>query len=95
MHAPRPYKDTFEKVKQSTDLHTNTFCQRLIHAFVTSGKLEGHVAGLCREYGSRLKVMEDTLEIEMPDGVSWTSPSGGLFIWVMLPEGSNADCAHP
>ena len=91
MHAPRPYMDTFEKVKQSTDLHTNTFCQRLIHAFVTSGKLEGHVAGLCREYGSRLKVMEDTLEIEMPDGVSWTSPSGGLFIWVTLPEGSNAE----
>ena len=23
----------------------------------------------------------------MPDGVTWTEPQGGLFVWVRLPEG--------
>ena len=26
----------------------------------------------------------------MPEGVTWTRPNGGLFIWVRLPEGIDA-----
>ena len=26
----------------------------------------------------------------MPDGVTWTRPKGGLFVWVRLPEGADA-----
>ena len=26
----------------------------------------------------------------MPDGVTWTKPEGGMFIWVTLPEGMDA-----
>ena len=31
------------------------------------------------------------LEAEMPDGVTWTRPAGGLFVWVTLPEGMDAE----
>jgi 2-aminoadipate transaminase len=27
---------------------------------------------------------------EMPKGVSWNTPAGGMFLWVRLPEGMNA-----
>ena len=91
LHAPRAYVGTFEKVKQSTDLHTNTYCQRLIHEFCTSGKLEPHVRKLREAYGHRLQVMEEALKREMPAGVQWTEPDGGLFLWVTLPQSADAE----
>jgi 2-aminoadipate transaminase len=30
--------------------------------------------------------MLDTLQEHMPEGVSWTHPQGGLFLWVTLPD---------
>ena len=85
MHAPEPHLAIFEKMKQATDLHTNTFCQRLIHAYCSAGLLPDHVEGLRTAYRSRLAVMLDSLEREMPQGVSWVEPKGGLFIWLTLP----------
>jgi DNA-binding transcriptional MocR family regulator len=31
------------------------------------------------------------LQAEMPRGVGWTRPGGGLFVWVTLPEGMDAE----
>jgi len=33
--------------------------------------------------------MLESLEENMPEGVIWTRPHGGLFLWVELPEGCN------
>ena len=33
--------------------------------------------------------MMKTMKEEFPEGVSWTYPEGGLFIWVVLPEHMN------
>ena len=91
MHAPEPHLAIFEKMKQATDLHTNTFCQRLIHAYCASGALPDHVEGLRIAYRSRLAVMLDSLEKEMPEGISWVEPKGGLFIWLTLPQHMNSE----
>ena len=34
--------------------------------------------------------MIKTIEEEFPEGVKWTHPEGGLFMWVTLPEYMNA-----
>ncbi|MBN1221773.1 MAG: PLP-dependent aminotransferase family protein [Candidatus Aminicenantes bacterium] len=54
--------------------------------FCLDGLLESHTASVCPVYKQRRDVMLEALEFAMPDGVSWTRPGGGFFIWVTLPD---------
>jgi 2-aminoadipate transaminase len=80
----------FERVKQSTDLHTNTFCQYVITEFAKDGALDRHIEELKVAYSERRQVMLDAMEAHFPEEVNWTKPEGGLFLWVELPRGMNS-----
>jgi 2-aminoadipate transaminase len=54
--------------------------------------LEGHVAELRAIYHRRRDLMLDALARHMPAGTTWTTPDGGFFVWVTLPDG--LDTAH-
>ena len=47
---------------------------------------ESHVANLRDVYKSRRDYMLDALKRHMPEGVEWTRPEGGMFVWLTLPE---------
>lgn len=86
MNAPDEIIAVFEKVKQGTDLHTNTFCQYIMYEFVRSGKLENHIEIIKADYLRKRQVMISAMTEHFPDGITWTEPEGGLFLWVELPE---------
>jgi 2-aminoadipate transaminase len=48
---------------------------------------EQHVAELREIYCRRRDLALAALEKYMPDGVTWSVPTGGFFIWVSLPDG--------
>lgn len=73
-------------MKQAADLHSSTLNQMAI-ADVAASLFETHVAGLRDVYKARRDHMLAALTREMPAGVSWTRPEGGMFIWITLPEG--------
>ncbi len=85
-----PDAEMFEKVvmvKQAADLHTSTFGQRAIHAFVNRpGAVEAHLAMMVPVYRRRRDLMLAQLAEHMPSGWSWTKPDGGLFLWLTAPE---------
>lgn len=76
-----------ERMKQATDLHTNTFAQYVIYEFAKDGGLEEHIETMKKAYGIRRDVMFKALSTYFNDGVTWTEPEGGLFLWVKLPAG--------
>ena len=41
-------------------------------------------------YRERRDTMLDSLEEHMPQGIKWTHPKGGLFLWVTLPTNMDA-----
>lgn len=84
--APPEVISKLIEAKQGTDLHTSTFNQIVAHEVAHGGYLYEHVKTIRKVYKERRDVMIDTLEEHMPEGVKWTHPKGGLFLWVNLPE---------
>ncbi|MFP2924684.1 PLP-dependent aminotransferase family protein [Pyxidicoccus sp. 3LG] len=76
-------------VKESSDIDTATFTQRIILAFLDSGRLEGHLVKLRQEYRRRRDALLGALEKHLPKGATWTKPTSGMFVWVELPEGND------
>ena len=73
-------------LKQAADLHSSTLSQ--IATEIVAGEMfDDHVAKLKATYSGRRDRMLAALEREMPAGVRWTRPEGGMFIWLTLPEG--------
>jgi 2-aminoadipate transaminase len=80
----------FERVKQCADLNSNTYTQFMIYAYINSGKLDGHIEQIKKNYSAKRGLMLRELENHFPEGVSWTKPEGGLFLWVELPKNVSA-----
>ena len=70
--------------KQSTDVHTANLNQAIVDQFIRQGLLPGHIEKICQEYGIKMETMLRCLD-SFPEGVHFTRPEGGLFIWADLP----------
>jgi DNA-binding transcriptional MocR family regulator len=73
-------------IKQAGDLHSATLNQMAVHR-VAEELFETHVPKLRETYSARRDAMLSALDREMPSGVTWTRPEGGMFVWVTLPKG--------
>jgi 2-aminoadipate transaminase len=80
------------QAKQGADLHTATFNQVLAHEVGKGGFLDQHVKLIRSVYVERRNVMLEALEEFMPEGVQWTHPEGGLFLWATTPP--QIDCTE-
>ena len=79
------------QLKQSADLHTSTFNQVVAYEVAKDGFIDEHVRTIRKVYRERRDVMLSAMEQHFPEGVTWTRPQGGLFLWVTLPEGLDCD----
>ncbi|WP_171236177.1 PLP-dependent aminotransferase family protein [Ruegeria sp. HKCCA6837] len=84
--APKPTISQLVLLKQAADLHSATINQMAVHD-VAQACFDSHIPQVRAVYQNRRDVMLDALEQHMPDGVEWTRPEGGMFIWVTLPAG--------
>ena len=73
--------------KQSLDLCPPVFDQYVAAEFLDSGKLDKNLAKTIALYKSKRDLLLSLLEKYMPEGISWTHPEGGLFLFLTMPEG--------
>jgi 2-aminoadipate transaminase len=78
------------QAKQGCDLHTSTFTQYIAYEIANTPWMKTHILTIRKTYKERRDIMLQSLEQYMPEGVQWTHPKGGLFLWVTLPEGIDA-----
>jgi len=79
------------QLKQGADLHTSTFAQVVAYEVARDNFLDEHVRKLRDIYRERRDIMLAALAQYFPSEVRWTHPQGGLFLWMSLPEGMDAN----
>ena len=84
--AAPPVIEKYVLIKQGADLCTSLRNQMEIDLFMERFDFEGNLVRLTELYRQRRNSMVAALEAMMPEGVSFTRPQGGLFLWVKLPE---------
>ncbi len=84
--AKRPVMDHLIVVKQASDLHTNFLGQRILHQYLVSNDIDGHIATIIDAYRHQRDAMVAAIEEHFPPEVTFTRPQGGMFLWATLPE---------
>ena len=72
--------------KQALDLCPPVLDQYLAAEWLSSGELDKNLEKTRELYRGKRDLMISMLEKYMPEGVSWTHPEGGLFLFLTLPE---------
>ncbi|MGH6638698.1 MAG: PLP-dependent aminotransferase family protein, partial [Polaromonas sp.] len=90
MVAPKALYPKLLQAKQAADLHSPGFNQRMVAEVMKDGFLDRHVPTIRALYKSQRDAMLAAMQRDMPEGVEWNTPAGGMFLWVRLPEGMNA-----
>jgi 2-aminoadipate transaminase len=72
--------------KQAADLHTSRLTQCILYQYMKDNDIEAHISKIRDVYGRQMKAMLHNIEKYFPPGVTHTSPEGGMFLWVSLPE---------
>lgn len=83
--AAEPVIRRLTLIKQASDLNCSLINQMVMERLAAE-TYDDQVAQAAAHYRARRDAMLQALAANMPAGVTWTTPEGGLFIWVTLPE---------
>jgi len=89
------WMDRMVVAKQGMDLCSPSLTQFIVAEYLTRGLLPKQVEKICGLYGKKLEAMLKALEKYMPEGVEWSKPEGGLFLWMKLPRKMSANALFP
>jgi DNA-binding transcriptional MocR family regulator len=88
--APGPVVDRVAMLNGVTELLPNTVGQHLVEEFAQRGWLDAQLTLARSAYAARCQAMDAALTHHSIPKARWTLPGGGVFLWLQLPEGVDA-----
>ena len=73
--------------KQNSDQCSGALGQRMLEEYGRGGHLDRQLVTSRALYSRRAGLTQAALAEHMPDGTAWTTPGGGFFTWLTVPEG--------
>ena len=73
----------------------NHFTSLMVTAFCASDQYDQQIARLRTAYLTQRDALLAGLAAHLPPSCTWTTPGGGFFVWVRLPEGMDAAALLP
>ncbi len=95
VRAPESILRSLVVAKQAADLHSSTIDQAAAAIYLDTVDLDQHIAVLRQTYRTRRDAMLAALPAVLPPGSAWTTPDGGMFVWVTLPSGGDVAAMLP
>ncbi len=87
--------DNINVAKQASDLHSNIYSQYLIWDYLTHNNIEEHIVKIRALYKKQAGAMLEAMKKYFPKSIKYTTPQGGMFLWVTLPEGISSAKLFP
>ena len=75
-------------IKEGGTLNTPKYNQDMCADFLTRVDLEAYFEACCSYYRHKLEVFQEAMKTHFSEiqGMNWTRPEGGLFVWASVPE---------
>ena len=93
--APPAIREKLVLAAESAVLCHSSFSQLVVGEYLATQPWREQVKDFRELYRQRRDAMLDALAAQMPDGCRWTTPAGGFYVWLELPEGINAKAMLP
>jgi 2-aminoadipate transaminase len=81
--------------KQNSDQCAGALGQRMLEEYGRGGHLDRQIAASRVLYERRARLTTDALAAHMPDGATWTMPTGGFYVWITCPDGVDTVALSP
>ncbi|GHD04873.1 aminotransferase-like domain-containing protein [Zhihengliuella salsuginis] len=85
--APTWLRRPLQLASESAVICASVLSQELARSFVAGGRWRDTVSAAAAEYARRAEALNGTLRPLLPAGAELTTPAGGFFSWLTLPEG--------
>ena len=90
MLVPKYIYDKCELIKQPIDACSSSLSQVIAEKFLNTGRVKTYVESVVPLYKERCNTMCTLLRDLLPNGVSFTQPKGGFYLWLTLPDNIDA-----
>jgi 2-aminoadipate transaminase len=88
--VPRELAEELEDLVASTYISPTLVTQATVLEFLKRDLLEPNLERVCRLLRARRDAMLEALDRELGGRARWSRPEGGYFLWLELPEGTDA-----
>jgi len=78
------------KTKQASDLHSSSIDQLALYELLSRWDVRSHIRRISDLYHSRMEGLTKLWDGAPWNRFTWNRPSGGMFLWVELPESFDA-----
>jgi 2-aminoadipate transaminase len=83
--APHAVREKLVLAAEAAVLCPPQLNQMVVAEYLATQDWQGQVSAFRGMYRARRDAMLDELLRQMPDGTTWTVPTGGFYVWVTLP----------
>lgn len=84
--GPQEIITKFTVAKQASDVHSNLWAQKVMARYLSEYDMDEHIANIRQIYKNKCYLMLSEMKKHFHPDVVYTKPTGGMFIWVTLPE---------
>jgi len=95
VYAPVAVREKLVLASEAQILCPPSLTQYAVARYLDTQPWEQQIKVFCELYRDRRDATLDSLAALMPDGVSWTRPDGGFYVWLQLPPGLDAKVMQP